>query len=171
MRTATPAPPTTPTRATTEPDNPPGADPRPGLRVTTRIHGPHDPERILTVDLDELALRVLGAHQPVPADLDRLAAGADLVLEMVNGDSGFGSAAPGTGPADDFADRILALTDEAFEAAQDLILPEYEDQSPELTTQLRILDHRDDPDLWSSLARLFLALEPTEDPQAARELL
>lgn len=151
-------------------------------RTTARVSGPAHPARVLTVDFDRFVEALGEVREPVASEMDRLAAGSDILLGIMHGYMHFGAGSPGLPPEADLADRILALTDTALENAhrileQDAYHVEYQEDeadpgsSERMRQTLKLLDYRDDPDVYRDLATRLLAHAPAEDPAAARGLL
>lgn len=90
-------------------------------RSTHTLHNPEQPTRILTVDFDAFVEGLVSLGDPEHKRLDSLMAGVDLIRAMSMESDDFGTAAPGAGAGANFAERVRALTDEALEAAGDLI--------------------------------------------------
>lgn len=90
-------------------------------RPTHTLQNPERPTRTMTVDFDAFAARLVSLEEPGRERLGALMAGVDLIRAMSMESDDFGRAATGTDARADFAERVRALTDEALEAAGDLI--------------------------------------------------
>ena len=164
------------TPATARPNAPTNA------RTTVRVSGPFHPARVLTVDFDRLVEALGEVQEPIAREMEGLAAGSDLLLGILHGDLSFGAASPGAPPGADLAGRILALTDTALDFAPRILEQDayntlyfgddnHRASSERLRQTLKLLDYRDDPDVYRDLATRLLAHAPVEDPAAARGLL
>lgn len=88
------------------------------------VEGGEDAARVLVVDFDRITDRLSAVPYPEEEDVASLRAGQDLLRGLMDGskeDMDFGRATPGLPPGASFADRVLALTDEAFFAANDIL--------------------------------------------------
>lgn len=68
-----------------------------------------------------LRREVLSLPEPDPEDLRRARAGAALLSALMQESSDFGPAAPGVPQGTPLADSILAITDEALDAAYEIL--------------------------------------------------
>ncbi|MDP9477845.1 MAG: hypothetical protein M3R38_19535 [Actinomycetota bacterium] len=80
-----------------------------------------DEGRRLVVDLAMLRREVLSLPEPDPENLGRARAGAALLSALMRESSDFGPAAPGVPSGAPLADSILAITDEALDAAYEIL--------------------------------------------------
>lgn len=164
---------------------------RPGRARAVRteiltVHGPRDPDRVLTVDFDAFVDALAATPDPRVEDMPALSAGADLLLSIMDGDLRFEKAAPAAEPAAptgaDLADRILGLTDDAFEYAHRILEQDayntyhYENEEHQkmcesMEATLKLLDHSDDDALFEDTCRQLLQMTNAQDAAAARELL
>lgn len=144
---------------------------------TTRIpvSGEDNPDRVLTLRFDRFAEELLAAPEPRGHDeLERLGAGADLLLDLTGGGMDF-SHVPAGHPGD-FANAVLTLSDDAFEQAHRILAheayepPNHYHPDPHgrrLGTLLRLLDHLHDDATYDGIRDRLLEAEPAEDPSIA----
>ena len=88
-----------------------------------------DENRRLVVDLAMLRRAVLSLPEPDPKDLSCARAGAALLSALMQESSDFGPAAPGVPSGAPLADSILAFTDEALDAAYEILERAQEEQA------------------------------------------
>lgn len=145
----------------------------------TRIHAlssPDRPSRTLTVDFDAFVARIVSLGEPERGRLDALMAGLDLIRAMDSETDDFGRAAPGTDDRIGFAERLAALTDEAFEAASLLLgeadrRDEHQPPTPETVLARAVIDLAFDADLYPALVRTIAGASPECDPGVGEEFL
>ncbi|MDP9477369.1 MAG: hypothetical protein M3R38_17085 [Actinomycetota bacterium] len=89
--------------------------------VVSRSGTAGEAERRLVVDLAMLRRDVISLPEPDPEELGRARSGAALLSALMHESSDFGEAAPGVPSGAPLADSILAITDEALEAAYDIL--------------------------------------------------
>jgi len=87
-----------------------------------RVAGPEDAGRSLTLDLGGLIGQISSMPDPDPEVDDYTRAGVQLLSALQDGCLDFGLASPGTSPDDSAAERIMNITDEAFEAAGEFLM-------------------------------------------------
>ena len=90
-----------------------------GARIL--LEGSEGAARTLRVDFDGFIGELLALGDPDEERLVQLLAGADLLRALDGETDRFNSAAPGVGTAAEFTDKVLAITDEAFGAAHELL--------------------------------------------------
>lgn len=160
---------------------------RPGMAQPVRtetfaVHGTPEPDRVLTVDFSRFVDALAATPDPRTADVAGLSAGSDLLLGIMEGDLVFEKAAPAASAGADLADRILALTDDAFEYAHRILeqdaynIAYHENEDHKrlcemMQATLTLLDYTDDAAVFRSACSQLLAREGAEDAAAARELL
>lgn len=160
-----------------------GVQARPGAaHQTLHVSGPADPDRVLTLNFDAFVDALKNVSEPLSGEIDGLAAGADLLLGIMDGALDFGSATPGAPPRATLAERLLALTDGAFEHAHRILEQDgydtcylndaaHEAAATRMRKTLKLLDYREDPRVFEQLADQLRALAGVEDRTAAGELL
>ncbi len=148
------------------------------------------PDRALRVRFGEFLSRVLSTPEPdleappvdEDPDFDRelcdLAAGADLIHEIMNGGPPMGT--PAGGPHD-LASFFLSLTDDALDSAHRILGYEHHDpiwaaglhpdaHGERLLRMMRLTDHIDpEGHTFASIRDAVLDAEPTEDPRAGHD--
>ncbi len=133
--------------------------------------------RALTIHFDSFIQGLLALPEPSGEDLARLRCGADLLLGLMNGGEEFGAAAPRAQATADFAEQVIALTDDAFEQARRILDddPYYRDldDAPRQDTAplLRLLEHLHDAGTFEEISGRLLAAVSAEDPSVAGGLL
>lgn len=85
------------------------------------LEGSEGAARTLRIHFDAFTSELLTLGGPDEERLVELLAGADLLRALDGETDSYGSAAPGVSEAAEFTDKILALTDEAFGAAHELL--------------------------------------------------
>lgn len=143
------------------------------------IQDPAEPARVMRIDFESFVERLVALGDPSHDDLDALVAGADLVMCLETETDDFGAAAPGVDPGASFAERVAALTDEAFEAATRLIGDEEwtagEASKRDLTAkealQHAVCEYAFDPDIHQAVAAALLSCPPATDPAIASEFV
>ena len=90
-----------------------------GVRIL--LEGSEEAPRTLRVHFDAFIGELLALGDPDGPHLAELLTGADLLRALDGETDRFGPAAPGVSGAAEFTDKILAITDEAFGAAHELL--------------------------------------------------
>lgn len=90
-----------------------------GLR--TLLEGSEGAARDLRIHFEAFIGELIALGDPDESHLQELLAGADLLQALDGETDRFGSAAPGVSEAAEFTDKVLAITDEAFGAAHELL--------------------------------------------------
>jgi hypothetical protein len=151
--------------------------PVPRSSVVVSRSGP-EPEagRRLVVDLAMLHREVLASAEPNPKDLRRARSGAALLSALMEESSDFGCAAPGVPSGAPLADSILAITDEALEAAYEILeRAQEEERTGALVAASGALSgavaEALDAGLFSTLFSGLAALPAVPDPSVAREFV
>ena len=158
------------------------AAPGPFTTEVLAVHGPPDPDRVLTTNFDKFVDTLAASPDPRVEDVSRLSAGSDLILGIIDGDLRFGNAAPTVPQDSDLADRILALTDDAFGYAHRILEQDayntayYENEEHQrmcenMETTLTLLDYTEGDTIFRRTCGQLILLEGAEDPAAAKELL
>lgn len=145
-------------------------------RSTHVLCEPEQPARILTVDFDAFAARIVSLEEPEQKHVDDLMAGLDLIRAMSAESDDFGHAAPGTDARADFAERVRALTDEALEAAGDLIEEAGQREAggtpaPENALARAAEELAFDCDLHPALVEAVTGIPPECDPAVGAEFV
>ena len=146
--------------------------------VRTLVEGDEDAPRAIVVRFDEFAEKILGLGEPDEEAGRDLLAGAQLVRALEEEESDrFGAAAPGVPPDADFAQRVLALTDEALFAAGEILTDsDWEAGAAGLdgrTAMARAVAGTLDPDLHGAVAAALLSCPPAvaADPSVGEEFV
>ena len=132
--------------------------------VRTLLEGAEDASNTVVVRFDEFVGKLLDLGEPNEKAERDLLAGAQLIQALEAETDRFGSAAPGA-PADaEFAEKVLALTDEAFAAADDLLNDEDWERGATAiggrTALARAVVGVLDPDLYPAVAAALLGCPP-----------
>lgn len=85
------------------------------------LEGSEGAARTLRVNFGAFTGELLALGDPDEPHLMKLLAGADLLRALDGETDRFGSAAPGVDGAAEFTEKVLAITDEAFGAAHELL--------------------------------------------------
>ena len=126
-----------------------------------------------------LRREVLSLPEPDPEDLRRARAGAALLSALMQESSDFGPAAPGVPSGAPLADSILAITDEALDAAYEILEWAQEDEAgtgaPVVASSPGALSgavaEALDAGLFSTLFSGVAALPAVPDPSVAAEFV
>jgi len=120
-------------------------------------------------------VRIICSPEPRDHDeLEKLGAGADLLLDLTGGGMNLSEAT--SGMPGDLASTILALTDDAFDQAHRILAHEAYDppdhyhpdpRGRRLGSLLRLTDHLRDEATFAGIRDTLLAAEPAEDPSVA----
>lgn len=97
---------------------------RPQMRnetVRILLEGSEEAPRTLRVHFGAFMGELMALGDPDELHLAELLAGADLLRALDSETDRFGSAAPGVSEAAEFTEKVLAITDEAFSAAHELL--------------------------------------------------
>lgn len=140
------------------------------------LQNPGRPTRTMTVDFDAFAARLASLEEPGRERLGALMAGVDLIRAMGMESDDFGRAAPGADERADFAERVRALTDEALEAAGDLIEEAGQREAggppaPENVLARAAGELAFDHDLHAALVEALVNIPPECDPAASGEFV
>ena len=134
-----------------------------------------DENRRLVVDLAMLRREVLSLPEPDPKDLSRARAGAALLSALMQESSDFGPAAPGVPSGAPLADSILAITDEALDAAYEILERAREEETGAPVASSSALSgavaEALDAGLFSTLFSGLAALPAVPDPSVAPEFV
>lgn len=136
-----------------------------------------DASRVMRVRFDEFVKSLVSLGDPDEEDLRAFLAGADLVLALAHESDDFGRAAPGAGPEADFAERVLALTDEAFDIAAELLNDEGCDNADgqDLTgrdaIRHAVSDLAFDEDIYPAVTGALLECSPRVEAAVAGEFV
>jgi hypothetical protein len=148
------------------------------VSVTTRhiVRDTDDPSRVMRVRFDAFVERLLSLGDPDRKALAELLAGADLVLALENESENFGRAAPGIPKNADHATAVLAITDEAFAAAHELIGEDgWADQGrTELTGRVALahaVAETFDSGLHEAITEALLSCPPETEAAVAKEFV
>lgn len=130
-------------------------------------------ERVLTVSFDSLIEELTALADPDERKLEQKAPGADLLAALAGQTDSFGAASPGVPDAAPLAERILALTDEAFDAAVEILNAAdlYDDRRTLEDPELKTLFLRLDGALFNSIAGHVSSLEAAADRRVAQEFV
>jgi hypothetical protein len=133
-------------------------------------------DRVLTFGFDRFVKELLAVPEPRDeGEIERLAQGADLLLDLTSGEIDLGAPA---GTPGDLASRVLAISDAALDQAHRILAhegyepPDHYHPDPEgrrLNSLLRLTDHVRDADTFAGVRDAFLKAEPAEDPSVATE--
>ena len=85
------------------------------------LEGSDGAPRTLRINFGAFIEELLALGEPDEPHYAELLAGADLLRALDGETDRFGSAAPGVSEAAEFTDKVLAITDEAFGAAHELL--------------------------------------------------
>lgn len=137
------------------------------------VEGGPGAERRLVVRFGELVERLAALPDPDEAEVRRLLPGADLMRALMEEADSFGAAAPGTSAATPLAEQILALTDEAFAAAREILegSDAFERYGEPPDPTLSVLMFRLDGGMVRSAARAIRHAPPAEDPSIGEEFV
>jgi hypothetical protein len=133
----------------------------------------------MRVRFDRFVERLIALGNPSHEDLAALVAGADLAMCLETETDDFGAAAPDVDPAASFAERVAALTDEAFEAAARLVQDEEwsagdarkRDLTAEEALRHAVSEYAFDPEIHGAVAAALLSCPPATDPTIASEFV
>ncbi len=145
-------------------------------RSTHTLWNPEQPTRTLRVDFDAFVERLASLGEPGQKQLDALLAGVDLIRAMNMESDDFGEAAPEADARANFAERLAALTDEALEAAGDLIEEAGQRDAGMLPAPGNVLARAAgelafDHDLHPALVEALAGIPPECDPAAGGEFV
>jgi hypothetical protein len=148
------------------------------VSVTIRhvVRETDDPSRVMRVRFDAFVERLLSLGDPNRKALAELLAGADLVLALENESDDFGRATPRLPQDAYYAATVLAITDEAFVAAHEL-LNEEEWADPgqtELTGRTAVahaVAETFDSGLHEAITEALLSCPPEPEAAVAREFV
>lgn len=136
-----------------------------------------DIARVMRVRFDEFVKSLVSLGDPDEEDLRAFLAGADLVLALAHESDDFGRAAPRAGSEADFAERLMALTDEAFDVAAELLNDEIHDDAPERNLTGRaaarraVSDLAFDEDIYPAVTGALLECSPRVEAAVAGEFV
>ena len=132
--------------------------------VRILVEGTEDAPRTVVVRFEEFACKLLDLGEPDEGAERELLAGAQLIEALEAETDRFGAAAPGVPPDAGFAEKVLALTDEAFSAASELLNDsEWEGGASSLdgrTALARVVAGTLDPDLHGAVAAALMGCPP-----------
>lgn len=140
-----------------------------GRYLTLEAVEPH--VRTLTLRFDRFFEDLVRLGKDEEAEMGRLSAGLELLVALHHESDGFASAAPGVPPGAGYASRVLALTDEAFEAATSILLSGEVTMAEERSHLARAFADLADKELPSETTGLLLRIEPIPDPLVADEFV
>lgn len=140
------------------------------------LQNPGQPTRTLSVDFDAFVERLVSLGEPRQKELDALAAALSLIRAMESESDDFGSAAPTAGDRADFAERVAAITDEAFEAAHILLEEggDYDEDAPLTPKNVlarAVRERTFDDDLYPQVVKTILASPVECDPRVSGEFV
>lgn len=124
------------------------------------VSGHGDAPKSLVIDFAGFVERLGAIPEVDQAKLEATLAGKDLITALAEEDDEFGRAAPAAGTGASISGQFLAITDEAFSAAHDLLVAgeeahgSCEDVSRELVLALDMLAEERTAVALHSLARL-----------------
>jgi hypothetical protein len=132
--------------------------------------------RVLTIRFDDILEDVQGAPDLGGPALRGLLAGVDLLRGLINSASDFGGAAPGARAEESLAGAVLALTDEAFDAAHAILMetdwernygadPE-DEEARQGRLLARVAEGCVNENLYEGITAALAAIPPAEDPSA-----
>ncbi len=145
--------------------------------VRTVVEGEEDAPRTIVVRFDEFVGKILALGEPDEEAERELLAGAQLIEALEAESDRFGAAAPGVPANADFAEKVLALTDEAFSAAGELLNDsQWERGASSIdgrTALARAVAGVLDPDLHGAVAAALLGCPPAvaADPSVGEEFV
>lgn len=95
------------------------------------VDGPDRPGRKLTVDFAAFTQKLLSKPELDQAKLSRYVTGVDLIEGLYGPpDASFASAAPGAGKEAELSEQLAAITDEALEAAEEILEAAHTQEDP-----------------------------------------
>lgn len=149
------------------------------LATVQSVTGPDkaNASRVMRVRFDEFVKSLVSLGDPDEEDLRTFLAGADLVLALAHESDDFGRAAPGAGPDASFAERLLALTDEAFDVAAELLNDEADDGVPgrnltgRTAARRAVSDLAFDEDIYPAVTGALLRCSPRAEAAVAGEFV
>ena len=159
---------------------------KPQQRVLTTISAPRAADRhqrTLVIDFGELITRIGALPEPDAGSLNYTAAAADLIHAAADPGIPFGHAAPGVNPEDSFVEGLLAIPDETFDAAHDLLSlaateqldnhsrPRRASQTPKEAVSAVMADHVMDHHFFDALWGLIRYSPPESSEAAGEDLL
>ncbi len=131
--------------------------------------------RLLVVDLAMLRRDLLSLPEPAPRELGRARAGAALLSAFMEESSDFGEAAPGVRQGAPLADSILGITDEALDAAYEILERAQEENTGAPVARPGALSgavaEALDAGIFSTLFDGLAALPAVPDPSVAAEFV
>lgn len=133
--------------------------------------------RVMRVRFDEFVKSLVVLGDPDEEVLRAFLAGADLVLALEHESDDFGGAAPGAGPEASFAERLLALTDDAFAVAAELLNDEGYDGAAGTNLTGRdaarraVFDLALDEDIYRAVTGALLRCTPRDEAAVAGEFV
>ena len=155
-------------------------------RVPTTISAPRADDRhqrTLVIDFDGLIMRVGALPEPDATSLHYTAAATDLIHAAADPGIPFGHAAPGVDPEASFVEGLLAIPDETFDAAHDLLnlsdndqldnrsRPRRASQTPKEAARVVMADHVLDHHFFGALFGLIRYSPPESSAEAGEDLL
>lgn len=144
--------------------------------VETTVEGNAPASRTVVVRFDEFVERLVELGEPDVQFARELLAGADLVRALMDETDEFGRAAPDAEGAEvgDYTAKVLALTDEAFSSAHELLEP-YDwtfARTPRLDARTALVDAVAsvlDADLYRCVGESLLSCPQASDPALGKE--
>lgn len=146
-----------------------------GAADKLHLEGSEDAGRALTVDFSDMMEQLKSMPDPDPRAEDYYESGLDFLNALVAEKEDFGAAAPGVGAGAPLAEKVLGLTDEAFQRAHTLLEALSDPPGPEHTTagipnpQLYMLMYRLGTISMDDDRRRLLRIRPAPDPSIGSE--